>query len=155
MSPFHKKKRSSQDVEQGTKSQSPRHSSDSNQKASPSGDEYEQLLNYVDIESGRSSQSEEEEEEEVQRKRIWYDYLTAFYRHLSLTINQGTNHGNSELFLNRRPLCPKNVRSQTFKPTLSLKFFLFVGLRTNMSRGLNESDVNERRSRVGYNELER
>lgn len=78
MSPFHKKKHPSQDVEQGTQSQSPRHSSDNDQKASASGDEYEQLLNYVDIEGGRGSQSEEEKEEEVQRKRIWYDCLTAF-----------------------------------------------------------------------------
>lgn len=120
MSPFHKKRHASQDLEQGTQSEkaSPRHSSDSDQKANLSGDEYERLLNYVDIESGRSSQSEEEKEEKVQRKRIWY--MPWKFR----TVSQQKTDVPNEW------------------------------LRTNMSRGLSESEVNERRSRVGYNELE-
>lgn len=66
------KNRVGPDVERGTRSPTPVN----NQRRKANGDEYEALLNYVDLESGHESrQRKEVEEVEIQRIRIWYESL--------------------------------------------------------------------------------
>ncbi|GJJ10543.1 hypothetical protein Clacol_004770 [Clathrus columnatus] len=90
--------------------------------------EYEALLTFIDLELGNNGRLEKESHDDVLRKRVWY---------MPWRCRTVAEEGD---------VVPENC--------IFLLFITVTGLKTDMLQGLDENEVNVRRAKFGYNELE-